>query len=68
MALDNTSAVQAETIEAALRDAYPDLPDNPAIVLTAALGDLRHYADAHRLSYQQCDGNAYGVYLQEKST
>lgn len=64
---NNTRDIQADTILAALAVIYPDSAEDPAHLLTHALGDLRHLADKHELSFVQHDRDAYKIYLQEKA-
>lgn len=63
----NTPDERAEIIFAALVSAYPSDVQDVSHLLTQALADLRHLADKHGLSFAQCDGNAYQIYLAERA-
>lgn len=58
---------QVEVIFAALVSTYPGDVRDLSHLLTQALADLRHLADKHGLSFAQCDGNAYQIYLTERA-
>ena len=61
----NTANIQSARMREALERLYDGWAE-PKDVLTWALSDLRHFADAQGLAFAECDRKAHQTYLEEK--
>lgn len=60
-----TPATRADLLRAALLTIYPEAGDDAAHLMTHALSDMRHLADASGEDFAASDRTAYTIYLRE---